>query len=131
MADGDPHYFNCFFLLSLAILCPLPLQDGGRWYAYDDHCYQFKSLPHTLTWHAAESHCADLTPGGHLVSITNQNEANFIHQMLTSTWSDLTDAGANIYIGEKGQNKTKLKTSTHLKYISVVRTKDTIWFVKM
>ena len=50
-----------------------------------------------LSWQEAENRCQRLAEGGHLTSIRNAQEAQFIHYMLTSTWAK---PEANVYIGK-------------------------------
>ena len=49
-----------------------------------------------IRWTDAESKCVAM--GGHLVSILNRDEAEYVHYMLTSVWWSYPSL---IYIGEE------------------------------
>ena len=74
--------------------CTSYLNMAGMWEYFNDACYQFVVHSSLLTWHDAEKACQE--KGGHLVSIRNTAEAQFIHFMMTSNW---TEPLSSVYIG--------------------------------
>lgn len=59
---------------------------SGDSYAHDEYCYEFRRAKGGFTWKQAESACAG--KGGHLVSIMNIRELDFIKQALLSPWNN-------------------------------------------
>ena len=54
------------------------------WTSFHGSCYLHGIEPTGHTWLQAEDHCVEM--GGHLVSIQNTDELQFIHYMLTTKW---------------------------------------------
>uniref|UniRef100_T1D6Q8 C-type lectin 4 n=1 Tax=Crotalus horridus TaxID=35024 RepID=T1D6Q8_CROHD len=50
------------------------------WYTYEGHCYQIFHL--FMTWKEAESFCKEQIKGGHLVSIEDSEEADFMAEIV-------------------------------------------------
>nr|7QAJ_A Chain A, Snaclec clone 2100755 alpha [Deinagkistrodon acutus]7QAJ_C Chain C, Snaclec clone 2100755 alpha [Deinagkistrodon acutus]7QAJ_E Chain E, Snaclec clone 2100755 alpha [Deinagkistrodon acutus]7QAJ_G Chain G, Snaclec clone 2100755 alpha [Deinagkistrodon acutus] len=55
------------------------------WSSYDLYCYQGFNGPQT--WDDAERFCTEQAKGGHLVSISDSGEADFVGQLITQNIS--------------------------------------------
>lgn len=66
-----------------------------NWYGFKNSCYGMQRKTFGLTWIEAESECR--VKGGHLVSIADQSEMEFMHYLVTVQSNDSSDNRA--YIG--------------------------------
>ncbi|KAK9400320.1 VENOM COMPONENT: C-type lectin-snaclec-subunit-alpha 1 like [Crotalus adamanteus] len=72
------------------------------WSAYDQHCYRI--FNERMTWEDAEWFCTKQAKGGHLVSVKNAGEADFVAWMVTQ---NIQKPFYYVWIGLRVQNKEK------------------------
>lgn len=107
----QPIYFSCAILIPSPFkhtsFCLCELEDlnslismnsacGADWHTFGNSCYTVVKET-KLTWLEAERRCK--TIGGHLVSIGNIDEMEYIHYLVTVIVKGLDDDSA--YIGKK------------------------------
>lgn len=60
-------------------ICFVECQEN--WYGFGENCYSVQQTEAGVSWNEAEKGCQSL--GGHLVSIADQSEMDFIHYLIT------------------------------------------------
>ena len=89
-----PDILHSFYEITLPYLLIDHLCLEG-WKHWNDYCYKFIREENSIRWTKAEENCKHL--GGHLVSIENKDEDNFIHSLMIENRSPRL---SNCYIGK-------------------------------
>ena len=85
--------FDCvLFLSDSEYLC------SNNWTLYENNCYQLFSSGEALNWMSAEERC--LESDGHLVSIRNSDDMEFIHSLIVGNLGRFVAKPLRTYIGK-------------------------------